>query len=495
MTSKGDLIQIYQELSRRKEEEAVKNEFWISPTLTPLQQSFIKDKARFKLARACRQSGKTFTVIQYLIYAALSKHKSRCLLIGLTMKNVKMLGWDGLKETLTTNNIEHMAYEAALGITFPNGSKIALVAADQSKSIDRLRGSQWDLVCVDECAFSSEADKLITVLLPTLAVRKGVLVMTSSPGPCTGFFYEADEGSHKKRWSRYFWRMEDNPAMQLPASAPIESSQIAKLAEFFKKDITDPLFNTRAMEEISTILEMRFGNNLSDPGFRQEYLGQWVRDHSVLLYHFNYDKNIIPRRMIPTELIYAAAIDLGWNDKNAITVLGLDPKTNRVYVVDTWARGKITVDEIVPVIKDFMDKYELRYFGADMGGYGKGIAEEMRIRHRLPIIPAVKHEKTVGIAAMNSSFYAGNLFVCEDLTALIAQWGKIERDPATGIETKSATCDLADSCLYAFRFILQYSCRHRENKVELEETMEDKMYNRSIADTVKEMEREKNDPW
>ncbi len=465
----ADISQIVRELQRRQSKSDKQSGFWIQPTLSPLQQEFITDPARFKLARASRQSGKTFTVLQYLMYIATRPtwhgKPARCLLIGLTMKNVKMLGWDGLKDLLIANNIEHTPYEAALGISFPNGAKIALIAADQQKSIDRLRGSQWDLICVDECAFSSDADELVKVLLPTLAVRRGSIVMTSSPGSCSGFFYEADQGTHSNKWSRYAWQMSDNPVMQTPA--------------------VDAKYSNRAEEEMDTILQIHFNGDVTHPGYRREYLGQWVRDDSVLLFHYNPQKNGIYRQMIPKKLHYVAAIDLGWNDANAITVIGVNPDKREMYVVETWKQKKITIEEIAVVVKGFIDKYDIRMFGADMGGYGKGIAEELRIKHRLPVIPAMKQEKTAAIATMNSDFYMGFLKASDDLTELINEWGKIERDPDRGIEVKSAVCDLADSALYAYRLALLIVAREEQTVVQ---SVEEKMRTRAIEDTMRKLE-------
>lgn len=440
------LLQEYE----RRQLTGKKSGFWIQPELSPLQQDFINDTNRFKIARACRQSGKTFTILQYLIYKAMEKPKARCLLIGLTMKNVKELGWDSLKDTLLTNNIEHNVYEAVLGISFPNGSKIKLVAADQLKSIDRLRGSQWDLVCVDECAFSSEADKLITVLLPTLAIRYGSLVMTSSPGPCRGFFYDADQGEKRRKWSHFFWRMQDNPVMQLPA--------------------IDDTYLSRAEEELATILEMRFGGDKTHPDFRREYLGEWVQDDSVLLFHFSRVKNLVQRKDIPVkDLTYVAAIDLGWQDSNAISIIGIDIYNKKCYFVETWKQNKITIDEIAQVVQRYIDKYQIRLFGSDIGGYGKGITEEMRIKYRIPLIPATKHDKCAAIAMMNSDFYARNIYVCDDLQDLQQEWLSVEKDPETGIERKNAKCDIADSALYAYRIALQYLPRNESRPVELSE--------------------------
>jgi hypothetical protein len=268
--------------------------------------------------------------------------------------------------------------------------------------------------------------------------------MASSPGTCKGMFYEADKGKNCEEWSRYTWQMKDNPS------------------------IAD-----RAEEEISRICKLQFNNDPTHPIFRREYLGEWVQDDTTLLYHYNPLKNSIDRLQLPKKhhMEYVIGMDLGWNDKNSITVIGYTPHKKDIYIVETWQKGKCLIDELAATCRYFIDKYQPRIFVSDCGGYGKGITEELRIKHKLPISSAQKTDKSAHIQAMNSDFYSGYLKVCSDLKELIVQLSTIDKDPDTGIEVKTAKCDLADSTLYAYRNALAFQARPQEKELDIESAM------------------------
>ncbi len=175
----------------------------------PWQQDVLKSDSKMKILNASRQVGKS-TVI-----AALSLHKahfdpgSLTILFAPTEKQAKELfakvaryhiAYGG---EVTADNYRRMtsrggdvAAVRAMGVAFPNGSRIEAMAATDNSS----RGFSPDLLVIDEAAYAE--DSFYDAILPSLVVSKGDLILASTPNGKRGFFYD-EWVSGGEAWSRY----------------------------------------------------------------------------------------------------------------------------------------------------------------------------------------------------------------------------------------------------------------------------------------------------
>ena len=453
------------ELARRKQQGISKVNVLLN-TLTPTQKAFVNDPHRYKIARCGRQSGKTYADAAYLIKECISNPNTPTLYLGLTRDSAKAAIWSTLVAILQTLEIQHEATPSSLIIKFPNGSFIQLFGADAPNAAKRLRGRKFKLVIVDEMGFFLGGDDLVHSLLPTLAILNGTIAMTSSPGELlSGFFYEADQGNIKDQWSRYHWTMAENPEMQKPASKPEK-------------------YKNRAEEEMDTICRVKYGGNRQHPGFRREWLGEWVADHTSLVYPYS-DINLLKAPYDFLEEEYAFGVDFGSVSANAIVVMKYSPYSRKVQIVDCWTQGGLLVDQIAEVLNQYREKYKPTIIVVDVGGLGKVIEQELNRRYHIGVQAAEKTEKSWYQRIMQNDLLSGYIQVIEGLP-ILQEWDKITKD-SSGDEIRGPSNHCADAALYVYRRIYTTFLKNIEVKQTEEQVM--------IAKVTEAALKEADTPW
>lgn len=399
--------------------------------MSPAQKKFIDDPARFKIARCSRRAGKSAADAAYLIKTCMESPASPTLYLGLTRESAKEAIWGLLIEMLVTLDIRHEARPSSLRISFPNKSFIQLFGADTPNAAARLRGRKFRLVVIDEMGFFSSTDGLIPVILPTLSDYRGTLVMTSSPGVLlSGFFYEADAGNMADQWSQHHWTMFDNPLFQGPAN--------------------NPKFANRAEEELDTVCRLLYGGKREHPAFRREYLGQWVRDSSSLVYPYG-DHNLLSGNIPMQHEEYAIGVDLGVASNSAIIVMKYSQYSREVQIVEEWEQSGELIDDFADRLMEYMEFYNTQVVIADTGGLGAAVVQELRRRYHLPIKAADKIDKAFFQRVFANDLISGFIKVDKRLQ-ILSEWDRITRDE-DGKEIRGPSNHKADAALYVYRYL------------------------------------------
>lgn len=368
-----------------------------------------------------------------MVYQALRQPKSRILFVGLTRDSAKEAVWDTLLTILDTLGLSYESRPSALRITFSNGSFIRLFGADVPNAKNRLRGQRFHLVIIDEGGFYQQLDALMPAIMPTVSTTAGTIAMTSSPGILlSGFFYDADIGANRDKWSQYVLRLEDNPIMQRPAN--------------------DPRYKNRAEEELDIICKTLFNGNREHPAFKREYLGSWERDDTSLIYPFR-DHNIIDEPTPLRATQYGIGVDIGVSSASAITVVKYSQYSREVQIIETWKRKEVLIDDFADVLKGFMEHYNTTLIVADTGGLGAAVVQELRKRYSLPVKAAEKTDKAFHQRIFANDLISGYIKVLR-YSPLLEEWSKIVKDE-DGEEIKGQDNHLADSALYIYRYIYQ----------------------------------------
>jgi hypothetical protein len=179
------------------------------------QQDFLRDETKLKILKASRQVGKSTVIAAVSLHKAHFDAGSLTILFAPTEKQAKELfakvaryhiAYGG---EITAENYRRMSVRGgdvaalrAMGVAFPNGSRIEAMAATDNSS----RGFSPDLLVIDEAAYAE--DSFYDAILPSLVVSKGELILASTPNGKRGFFYE-EWVSGGESWSRYeipWWR-------------------------------------------------------------------------------------------------------------------------------------------------------------------------------------------------------------------------------------------------------------------------------------------------
>jgi hypothetical protein len=206
---------------------------------------------------------------------------------------------------------------------------------------------------------------------------------------------------------------------------------------------------------------------LLDPMTRAQLLeGKWVRNDGGLVYNFSEEKNLcqVHHRWKPDFTILG--VDFGYTDATAIVILGWKSGSKDVYVLESVKERGLTPGDAAALIKTYDTEYEFSQMVADIGGLGKGYAEEARQRFGLPLQAAEKRNKRGYIDLMNGDFASGRLKIHgprnKDLIAELVElpWSEDRKKEAEGFDNH-----LCDALLYAWR------ASRAHGEVEPEETV------------------------
>jgi hypothetical protein len=409
------------------------------------QLEFIDNPSRQKAALCSRRAGKSRAAAVYLYLEAFRRPRTTCLYVALTRSSAKTIMWSLLKNLnrdlglgLSSDDFN----ESDLAVRLPNGSVIRLFGADSDqKQREKLLGDAYSLVIIDEAAsFRMNLRGLIyEVLKPATADYQGTICLVGTPSDLRNFFYDVTEqtGEEAGSWWVTKWNTIDNPHM----------SQQWKndLAEI---DANRPLYKKTA--------EYKF-----------MYLGEWAISTSRLVYAFDDQVNLAPppdpnAAMGPSYDYYVLAVDLGWNDATAYTVVGWQEGKRTLHVLRSFKKPAQTISDVATEIRALGDTYPFMKMLVD--GAAKQAVQELRGRYMIPLHPTDKHDKFSFIRMMNSDLLEGHIKVSkEECQDLLTEWGLLVWAPKgehelTSLPRELESCknDAADSCLYAWRFARNY---------------------------------------
>jgi hypothetical protein len=429
--------------------------------LTDKQKEFVSDKHRLRAVLASRRTGKSYAIAVELYIACLKKNNSNCVYATLTRKSGKGILWNLLKRFSQEHGIGVKFNNTELIATFPNGSQIAIVGAENAAEIEKLRGQSYDLVFIDECkSFPLHIMKELIdeVIKPALLDTRGRLALAGTPGAIlSGVFYDVTCGklgiTHKLygsefkgrfEYSVHKWKMEDNTAVP------------------------------HLMEE-ALLWKEQAGIASNDPRWIREYEGEWIASDDALIYKYNVDNdgfnNWVPeedadnRYGLPSghQWKFLLGIDLGFEDATAFEVAAYSPTCRILYQLFDYKSGHMIVPDIAAKVKELEDIFgEFEAIVGDFGGLGKMVGQTLSLQYGINIIPAEKKEKFDHIELLNSDLLSGNVMIRRDSflhdEIQVLQWD------STGLKEHSGC---ANHCCDAFLYLWRYSYHHlMEKKVE-----------------------------
>jgi len=369
-------------------------------------------------------------------------------------------------------SVECKVDNTRLTVSFPNKSRIYIAGAKDRTEIEKFRGWKLRKCYIDECqSFRTYIKELINdIIIPALRDKRGELYLTGTPGPVkAGVFYEY---SQSKNWRSHHWTAFDNPYMHDPP----------------KLDLEEVLREERVIRGIDE----------SDPSYIRETFGKWIEDSDALVYKFNRTRNIYTTLPTDGEWSYIVGVDIGYNDSDAIAVIGFNSHHKKVYLVDEHVKNKQNISQLVEVIQYYKDQYNPIRMVMDAGALGKKIQEELRFRHGLHLEAAEKTRKVEFIELLNDDLrterfkaFENSLFQ-ED--CMLVQWDKDSkiRNPEKPKISDTYHSDICDAVLYAWR-----ECKHYLSEKPVKAPVEGtndymkELENREAED----MQRKKEDPY
>lgn len=316
--------------------------------------------------------------------------------------------------------------------TFPSGATLSFGYLDTERDRFRYASAEFQHIAFDELTQFPEA--WYRFLFSRLRKRQGVdvpLMMRSATNP----------GGIGHEWVRRRF-------LSGAADAP----------PFIPSRLTDnPSIDAEAYTEALERL---------DPTTRKQLLeGVWVRDSGGLVYRFDESRNVgdAPERCD----FHVLAMDFGFTDATAFVVLGWRANERRVYALTSFKVRAKTPGEIGEMARALEDAYRFDAIVGDVGGLGKGYAEEARRRFAVPIEAAEKKNKRGYIDLLNGALSAGEVVLVrgqnDDLAAELLElpWSEDRSKEVDGFDNH-----LCDALLYGWRRCNAFAELPREMRVE-----------------------------
>lgn len=455
--------------------ERQKGRFSLESVCFDKQVAFIEDPAKLKTCVTGRRAGKTYCCSAYLLHTALNRPKSTSLYITLTRSNAKKIIWPTLMEINYEYKLGGTANESDLSINFPNGSRIFLSGASDSAEVEKFRGLGLALCVIDETqSFKAHLETLIEeVISKALYDYDGTLALIGTPSPVpVGYFYDC---SISAVFSHHHWTMFDNPFIKKKSGKTPE--------QILKQDLD------------------RKGVAITDPSIQREVFAQWSVDANSLV--FKYNKAINDFDSLPPLTDYVIGIDVGYDDADALCVLGWDDKAEpSIYLVEEHVAAHQDITTLADQASALIKKYDPLKVVMDTGGLGKKIAEELRKRYALPIEAAEKSRKFEFIELVNDALRTGRLKASSKSQfaqdCFHVEWDR--KNPQKLAIKDSFHSDITDAVLYSYRESLHWLAAPvkpapKENTPEWYRKIEEDLENEALERLEGGKSEEETPPW
>lgn len=477
-----DLLDALFAVARQEAAKRRKTEGWgdkvatLRGLLMPIQAALEADEARRISVRSPRQTGKSTGVLLIVAIRALMKAQAEWVVVGLTRPSVKQIYWTALKMLSHQFELGVKFHNQELTATFPNGSTVRFVGAENIGEIEKLRGGRYDGVVIDECksfAHTVFSELVHDVIEPALMAKNGQLFVIGTPGTILkGPFYEAtatppvitrdEEGNpvHQSNcvvgsactvpyvWSLHLWTMRDN------------------VTKF-----DDGHGGTYTMWDQALAIKQRNRWDDNNPTWRRESLGEWVPDDVKRVFRYVPDlHDYVPladtRWGIPeSKAGYRTVIgaDFGTRDGTAFVVWAWDPHHRDLWELYSERRtraigDRLTVREIAAWYHELDAEFgPFDGWPADSAGLATMVMDTLADEYGVYLEPAEKKEKLDHIELFNNDLDARRVHIrqgsalSEDLLA--GQWDLDKLDRGKRVEDARIPNDVSDAGIYGFRFV------------------------------------------
>ncbi len=332
------------------------------PNLHSGQKKVAESNARFKVLSAGRRWGKTRLGVWLCLEKAWQGGRAWWVAPTYAMA---LEGWKDLRNI----GIEYgtVIKESEKTIITPTGGMVSIRSADNP---DRLRGAGLDFVVLDECAFMKE-NTWAEVIRPTLTERQGGALFISTPKGFNWFEKIYHDADNYDDWETWQLPTETNPYV------PLEELAIAK------REIGSYLYSQEYLAEFVELTGGMFQTN-----WFKRFKTKEVTELNDSDYYETHEYYITENETIRKDAVNRyATVDLATSTKEqadytVVTIAGITPKNN-ILIFEIY-RKRLEAPDIIPVLKNYLEKYNLDYIGIEKAGFQLALIQIAR-REGLPV--------------------------------------------------------------------------------------------------------------
>lgn len=408
---------------------------------------------------AGRRFGKSEVLVARAVDAAISHVNSNIWYCGKTLTWCQETPWKTLQAMLNRSGIEvHLNY-SSLKATFPNGSTIHFVGADDSGDINKMRGKGKDMVLAIVDEMQDIRDEIAIpfieeVLDYCLLDRRGTLIVAGTVSETNAGWWYKTFTTPDNGWAKHEGTAYDNP--------------------FFTKEAIDEFIDDKCK---------RMGVDRNDPTIQREFFNNWDTQSDWLVYKYNAVLNADDLPIViekpkdkPVRILYlkdidarapfwrfAVGIDSGNADRDVIVVLGQNQKKPEIHLVREWVsmRGaNLGYTPMIEELKLIRKVYRASHYFADTDTASKKTSAELAKNHGFTVIEAAKKQDRKGqIRTLNDALRTGRIKapgdskVVEDF--LLTMWDKNASIPFS-LFASSWHPDASEAFRYGFQGIYEH---------------------------------------
>lgn len=296
------------------------------------------------VARQCRQTGKTLTIIMKIMHYLATNDNKTVLVITPNEAQVKKIYEEYVlrdciyKNTELKESVVSKTQKPYYKVEFCNGSKIQLMIAGEA-----VRGQSSDWLYIDEAALIGQ-QLLNSILMTTASREEAIIILTSTPKGRGNEFYKACK--EYDDYNEYHVKIYDVEEMRGKIVA-------------FKRTLGETGFKQEAEAEFPDISGGPFNYHGIDLAQKDYEYEQCTRQNGI---------------------VYIGGVD--WNGPTIgtyLTVIGFDPNSYTVTVVDKRIVASANWNSLAAkqALIDLNRKWNCKHWMVDYG-YSTGIVEELR---------------------------------------------------------------------------------------------------------------------
>lgn len=441
------LDDIDRQLNKSKREDRDFLAYRVLKDCHDFQQKVLLSKDRYIYLMAGRRAGKSEADVKKAVSTAIDREDARILLIGLSFTRCIEVFWQPIVQLLGDLGIEVLSHNRSEGtLKLNNNSEIHFHGNTTVDERDKIRGSKWDVVIIDEVQNQKALPILINEIIePTLLDRKGQLILSGTGPKVRGTYWE-ELWTNNVNALKLNWNISHNPFIP----------DYEKVLEDIKRD-----------------------KGLSDtsPLFLREYLGKISYDDDALVFRLTPDNYYNTENEITqwinsqpvTDVKFSAGLDYGWSDADGFVITMFstskpekwilwEHKSNRTGITELADKIKegIAYINTNPIFQCIPDRHF--YIYSDAGGVGKKVSYELSTQYGLPCLDAYKVDKDFQIEMLQEEVRTGHLKVRENgpfaAEALKTVFARNEKDELTRlIDDDVFHPDLCDAMRYSLSLV------------------------------------------
>lgn len=348
---------------------------------------------------------------------------------------------------------------------------ISCFGARQERFVAQLRGKKWDYVIIDEAQRLWDADlasHLSRIILPSLADRRGSIILAGTPGDAAVGQFAAVVRHHGA-----IETASDGDVAADGDDDPTERAIAAGFVLVRAKPFANPATADGLRAQLAA-LRAADPEIESEGWVQREYYGRWVPDDRGAVVRV--PDHALLRRWSPAgPVVTIVGVDYGYDpDPCAFVTLQVDVRERKAAFLGGYIAGRLLDHEVASHVDSHRQRYGAIEVVMDPGGGGKSTIGALQRTHGVRAKEAEKWDKQSAVRSLRDDLATGRCGLYHESDPdhprahpLARQWAQLMWVWRGRVRSEGEPRHLHDAALYAWREAKRYITQIPEQKQEL----------------------------